>query len=238
MVGDENRAERGAVKGARSKGLACPPTAVTVVIKLVVALPAEAKPIISRFGLARVQPDLDFPLYRRGRIALVVTGPGKPTATAGTDFLASSGNCPQAAIWVNVGIAGHAERQVGEVLLARGITDADSGRVWRPILPQDRPCPADDLLTLDRPDLGYRHKGMVDMEASGFFPTACRYADTELVQVLKIVSDNRETTARGLNAKQVRLLVGGALDTLEALLASLEALAEARHEASGERCDG
>jgi len=156
----------------------------------------------------------------------VVTGPGKPAAAAGTAFLGALSGCPQATIWINLGIAGHAERQVGEVLLARSITDADSGRVWRPILPQDRPCPADDLLTLDRPDLGYRHKGMVDMEASGFFPTACRYADTELVQILKVVSDNRATTARGLSAKQVRLLMGGALDILEALLASLAALAD------------
>jgi len=208
------------------------------VIKLLVALPAEAKPIISRFGLARVQPDLGFPLYRRGRIALVVTGPGKSAAAAGTDFLATLGDCPQAAIWVNVGVAGHAERKIGEVLLARSIRDADSGRIWRLILPQDRPCPAADLSTLDRPDLDYRHTGMVDMEASGFFPTACRYADPELVQVLKVVSDNRETIARGLSAKQVRLLIGGALDILEVLLASLDALAEVRYEVSGKRCDG
>jgi len=204
------------------------------VINLVVALPAEAKPVISRFGLTRVQPDLSFPLYRRGRVALVVTGPGKSAAAAGTDLLATSGGCPQPAIWVNFGVAGHAERQVGEVLLARSITDADSGRTWCPILPRDRPCPGDDLLTLDRPDPDYRHQGLADMEASGFFPTACRYTDAELVQVLKVVSDNRETTARRLSAKQVRLLIGGALATLEALLASLEA----RCGMFGNRWDG
>jgi len=212
------------------------------VINLVVALPAEAKPVISRFGLTRVQPDLgfpfSFPLYRRERIALVVTGPGKSAAAAGTDFLATSGNCPQAAIWVNFGVAGHAEQQIGEVLLARSITDAGSGHIRHPILPRDRPCPADDLLTLDRADPDYRHKGLADMEASGFFPTACRHADAELVQVLKVVSDNRETTARGLSAKQARLLISGALATLEGLLASLEALAEAGHGAFGKRCDG
>ncbi len=191
-------------------------------INLVTALPAEARPIISRFDLGRVQPDLGFPLYRRGRISLVVTGPGKLAAAAGTAFLGALTDCSQAAIQVNFGVAGHAERQVGEILLASSITDVGSGRVWHPVLPQDRPCPADDLLTLDRPDLRYRHQGMVEMEASGFFPTACRYSSAELVQVLKVVSDNRETTARGLSAKQVSLLMGGALETLESLLASLE----------------
>jgi len=191
-------------------------------INLVVALPAEAKPIISRFELERVQPDLGFPQYRRGRMTLVVTGPGKLEVAAGTALLGALAGRSQAAIWVNLGIAGHAERPVGEVLLASRITDAGSGRVWRPLLPQDRPCPADDLVTLDRPDSGYRHQGMVDMEASGFFPTACRFSGAELVRVLKVISDNRRTTVWGLRAKQVSLLIDGALDTLEALLASLD----------------
>ena len=194
----------------------------TEVINLVTALPAEAKPIISRFTLERVQPDLGFPLYRRGPITLVVTGPGKLAAAAGTACLGTLAGRSLAAIQVNFGVAGHAKRQVGEILLASSITDADSGHVWQSTLPKDRPCSADDLLTLDRPDLRYRHQGMVDMEASGFFPTACRYSSAELVQVLKVVSDNHKTTAWGLSAKQVSLLMGEALETLELLLASLE----------------
>jgi len=199
-------------------------------INLVAALPAEGKPIASRFDLPRLQPDLEFPVYRRSHITLVVTGPGKINAAAGTALLGALGDRRQQAIWVNLGIAGHAERSVGEVLLASSITDAVSGRVWFPILPDGAPCPSESLLTLDRPDFGYKNQGMVDMEASGFFPTACRYSSVGLVQVLKVVSDNRENTSRGLGAKQVRRLMDGVIETLEALLARLQLCAEISRE--------
>lgn len=190
-------------------------------INLVAALPAEARPIASRFGLERAQPDFGFPLYRRGHVALVVTGTGKIDAAAATGCLGAMGGCRREAIWVNLGIAGHAERCVGEVLLADSITDAGSGRIWCPTLPQDRPCLTECLLTLDRPDTCYEGEGMLDMEASGFFPTACRYSSVELVQVLKVISDNRETAARGLSAKQVHRLMEGTLEILEALIERL-----------------
>lgn len=203
-------------------------------INLVVALPAEAKPVTTHFGLARVQPDRGFALYRRGPVSLVVTGPGKVNAAAGTASLGSSSDRGNEAIWVNFGVAGHAERPIGEVLLASHIRDTGTGEVWRPNLPALQPCPADNLQTLDRPDLDYTHEGLVDMEASGFFPTACRYSRVELVQVLKVISDNRESTAHGLRAKQVRRLVRDAVGTLEVLLASLQARAEGRGEGIAE----
>jgi len=192
-------------------------------INLVTALPAEAKPLACRFGLARVQPDMGFPLFRKGRVALVVTGPGKVNAAAGTAFLGALGDCRQKTIWVNVGVAGHRERPIGEALLASCVTDAGSDRVWYPHLLEMSPCPSDRLLTLDRPDLSYEQEGMVDMEASGFFPTACRYSRIDLVQVLKVISDNRRNTAHALDARQVRGLMAEAFGTLEALLKQLEA---------------
>jgi nucleoside phosphorylase len=195
-------------------------------IHLITALPAEAKPIAARFRLERAQPDQGYPIYRRGPVALAVTGPGKVDSAAATAMLGTLGGQGTRAIWVNLGIAGHSERSVGEVLLASSVRDGGSGRLWRPTLPRSTSCPSDALLTLDRPDLVYEHEGMVDMEASGFFPVACRFSDHALVQVLKVISDNRERTAHGLGAKQVRLLMGEILDPLEALLAHLQACAD------------
>jgi len=195
-------------------------------IHLITALPAEAKPIAARLGLERAEPDQGYPIYRRGPIALAVTGSGKVNSAAATAMLGTLGGPGSRAIWVNLGIAGHAERNVGEVLLASSVRDGGSGRQWRPTLPRIPSCPSDALLTLDRPDLVYEHEGMVDMEASGFFPVACRFSSADLVQVLKVISDNRERTARGLVAKQVRLLMGEILDPLEALLTDLQACAD------------
>jgi adenosylhomocysteine nucleosidase len=199
-------------------------------INLVAALPAEAKPIITRFGLKRAQPNLGFPLYRREHISLVLSGPGKINAAAATAFLGALGNRREEAIWINLGVAAHAERPIGDVLLASSVADAGSGEVWHPSLPEIAPCPSGSLLTLERPDLGYEREDMVDMEASGLFPIACRFSSVELVQVLKVISDNRDNPARGLGAKQVSALMGKLLGTLEALLAALEKRAKGRRE--------
>lgn len=190
-------------------------------INLVTALPAEAKPIASRFGLERVSADRGFPVYRHQHTTLIVSAPGKINSAAATAYLGAVGGCAKDAIWVNIGVAGHAERQVGEVLLAHSITDAGSGRCWHPAQRMDGHCPSDSLVTLDRPDLSYGRNAMVDMEAAGFYPTACRFSPVELVQTLKVVSDNRSETARGLSAKQVRRLLEGSLDTLETLIEHL-----------------
>jgi hypothetical protein len=192
-------------------------------INLICALPAEAKSIASRLGLARVQPDRGFAHYRGGAVSLLVTGPGKINAAAGTAFLGALGDRRHEAVWVNLGVAGHAERSVGAVLLANRVTDASSGQVWYPNLLQVPPCGTDSLLTLERPDASYPHAGMVDMEASGFFPTACRFSGIELVQVLKVVSDNRRSPVRGLSGKQVRALMGNAVEPLGSLIAGLAA---------------
>jgi adenosylhomocysteine nucleosidase len=204
-------------------------------VNLVSALSAEARPIAARFGLHRVQPDLAFPIYRGGHLALVVSGVGKVNAAAATALLGALGDPSNDAVWINLGIAGHAERRVGEVLLARSIRDGGTGRVWHPSLPEMPPFPSDGLLTLDRPDLDYDQEGMVDMEASGFFPTASRYSDAGLVQVAKVISDNRCDTAEGIGAKQVRSLMAGILQTLEALLPTLQARAEFRAAAAADK---
>ena len=207
-------------------------------INLLVALPAEAKPIVAWFGLERSQPDLGFPLYRNHHVALIVTGSGKINAAAASGFLgALNGNAGTAA-WVNMGIAGHPERPVGEVLLASSIRDAGSGEIWHPTLPPFPPVPAVSLVTLDRPDPSYEQQDMMDMEASGFFPAACRFGTAGLVQVLKVISDNRRNDVRGVNATQVHRLMDGAIEKLDLLLARLEAPAGSLFSHAGRIQDG
>ena len=43
-------------------------------IRFVVALPAEARPLIDRYRLRRRQPAGPFPIYETGSIALIVSG--------------------------------------------------------------------------------------------------------------------------------------------------------------------
>jgi len=56
------------------------------------------------------------------------------------------------------------------------------------------------------------------MEAMAFFATACRSASSELVQSLKVVSDNQDQTAETVNAKQASELVAAHVDMIKATL--------------------
>ena len=96
----------------------------------------------------------------------------------------------------------------------------------------------ESLVTLDQPDPSYKQRGIMDMEASGFFSTACRFGSAELIQVLKVISDNRRNDARGINANQACLLMEDAMETLDLLLATLDASVGSRRSPTGERQDG
>ena len=195
------------------------------VVHIVVALPAEAKPIASWFKLNRVNPERGFPVYRQQHIALVVAGPGKANAAAATAYLYACCGFPENGIWINIGICGQADGEIGDIRLAHKISDVSAGRDWYPPLAIKAPCPSASLRTVDQPDLSYRHSDLVDMEASGFYQTACRFTTGELVQTLKVVSDNKETPADRIDAALAYRLIGTALDTLDQLLADLGRLA-------------
>lgn len=206
-----------------------PPTADPVV-NLVTALPAEAKPIVSWFKLKRLLPERGFTLYRNQHISLAVSGVGKANAAAACAFLHAMSGCPRHAIWINMGIAGHARREVGEPLLAHRVRDAASGQVWYPPLSFRLPCPSDALETRDLPGFDYEHDYTIDMEASGFYPTALRFSTAELVHCLKIISDNASSPGRGMDGKTVTRLIGSQMDLLDELLQRLGYLANLLHE--------
>ena len=88
-----------------------------------------------------------------------------------------------------------------------------------------RTCDSVELETLERPDFDYRRKGAFDMEASGFYPTALRFSQPQLVHCLKVISDNREQSGRGISGADVRRLIEQRLALLEDLMVHLTTLA-------------
>jgi adenosylhomocysteine nucleosidase len=188
------------------------------------ALPCEARPLIDHF---RLKKDLDshpFELYRNERISLTVTGIGKCAMAAGVAYTQARAGGAVEPILLNVGIAGHAEHEVGRVFLAGKIVDADTARNYYPPLAFAPPCAVETVRTGSRPQLDYTEPHLYDMEASAFYKTAARFSTGELIQCLKVVSDNRQAPAERLQPKQVTELIAGQLPVLERLLAGLCAL--------------
>ncbi len=195
-------------------------------VNFVVALPAEAKPIASYFELRRTTPDSGFPLYRGERISLVISGSGKVAAAAAVGWLAAHTQGRTNTIWINVGIAGHRERPLGDAVMAHTIVDRAAERTWYPPLAIQPPVDSITVKTLDQPATEYPTDEAFEMEASGFYSSACRFSTGELVHCFKVISDNRQNPVHGINARLVYQWIGEHLDTLSLLIGRLGALAE------------
>ena len=196
-------------------------------LRFVVALQAEARPLAERFGLAPLAEPHAFHVYRGERGWAIVAGHGKVSAAAATSYLhlLAGGEVGQA--WLNVGIGGHSQRPVGDAVIAHKIQDAASGVAWFPPLVVDLPCPTAPVLTLERlEEEEYTPPWVHDGEAAGFYPTACRFATSELVQSYKVISDNPEATLeRSPSSSFVERLIREHLDRIESFADALLSLA-------------
>lgn len=198
-------------------------------VNFVVALKAEAAPLIDHYGLRAQTPKGLFTIYARDNIALTVSGVGKTAAAAAVTYLHAVTGEPQHTAWLNLGIAGHRDLPLGALLLAHKITDKAANRHWYPpqILPTQ--LTGRELLCVDTPEAGYADEALYDMEAAGFYAAACRCSTAELVQCLKIVSDNAQapanTPGNPLKARNVEALVAAQLPAIAGYADALEKLA-------------
>lgn len=214
-------------------------------LHVVVAHPAEARPLVARFNLRGEPGHGAFTVYRGDSLAVAVGGPGKVAAAAAAAYLFAASGGVRDAAWVNVGMAGHAELDVGRGLLAHKVTDEGSGRSWYPPLVVETTCPSASLLTVERLEEDYEGERLYDTEAAGFFAAASRFATAELVHSFKVVIDNHGATLGDRFTPEVMAdLVESKLGLLEGLFDELRAASESvrrRHDeardvaAKGER---
>lgn len=187
-------------------------------INLVVAHPAEAKPLCAIFNLRTQVLRTPFPVYQNSiGINLIVSGMGKTAAATATAYLAGMQAHSPACAWLNIGIAGHQHAAIGAGLLAHKITDAASGgNFYPPQLMQGFSTTA--VISVDQPERCYPEAAAYDMEASGFYGCASRMITSELVQVFKIISDNPEHPVERFDIAQVQSLIAGQQINLERLI--------------------
>jgi len=163
-----------------------------------VALHCEAKPIIDAYKLKK-NHSKPFDHYQCSgvnefQIELVVSGIGALAMAAAVGWVgAIESNVKR--VWVNVGTAGHATRSLGEVVLIHGAVSA----------------PSND----------YPGGAAVDMEAYAFFNAALRFSDSELVQSLKVISDNRVSGIEHLNAAKLTEFVSSRIKEIISFISAL-----------------
>lgn len=204
-------------------------------MQLVVALPAEARPLIRHYRLRHATTCGGFNVHANETVTLVTSGPGKTNAAAASALLGARSEATAA--WLNIGIAGHGTRAVGEGLLAQRIADSSSGQCWYPPRVFKSTLDATAVLTVDQVEQAYAGDMAFDMEASGYYPVASRFSSGELVQCYKVVSDNREHAASRITARGVSELIGDRLGDIDALITALTDLQQqlqSRHAATAD----
>lgn len=162
-------------------------------IHLLVARAAEARPLVRRYGLQE-QPAGPFPLFRGDSMVLAISSPGKTATAAASGWLHMAAGAVVDGGWLSVGMAGHAELEIGSGLLAHKVVDAGSGECWYPPIVLEHPAPSATVITVDDLEHDYEGSPLYDTEAAGFFAAAARFATAELVHAFRIVADNHGAT--------------------------------------------
>lgn len=191
-------------------------------VHLVVALLPEAKPLIEHFRL-KASNTSPFKIYGGDAVHLIISGVGKTRSAAAVVFLYEHSGRTRNSIWLNIGLGGHSDFEIGTGFLAHKITDQASSRSWHPPQIKKPPCGTAAVLTVGRPEANYAQPCVYEMEAAGFYETATRFSTSELIQCFKVISDNR-TTGPNLSGEQAERLIANQTGTIEKLMEDLKAL--------------
>jgi nucleoside phosphorylase len=213
------------------------------VVNIMVALPDEARPLIECYALVRTSQGEPFRVYENpGRgLRLIVTGLGKMTAAAAAGYLFALGGNRRDEAWLNAGIAGHRDLPLGTPCLAHEVVDRASETSWYLPSVLDVACPTDRIYCVDQPETVYADGGLYDMESAGVVATCTRFAASELVQFVKIVSDNRDSPvaepprtrrAKCRAGKMVREFVDDQLTVIDEVVGALRTLSAQRQRQS------
>lgn len=188
-------------------------------IYLILALHAEAKPIIDYFSLQKDMAFRGHEVFRRDKISLLVTGIGKVKAAIGTTRLLRDSNGK--GLCVNIGICGAPKNYVlGELLLANKIKDIATGRSFYSDILVKHGLNETSLVTHDNPVFVSEGEMLpsepVDMEAAGFFEAASFFLTPDRIFSLKIVSDHFDKSA--ISKERVIKLIEGKISQISHFL--------------------
>lgn len=196
-------------------------------IHLVCAIHCEADPIIRQFHLEKLESSRTFPMFINSGagISLTISGIGKLNASAATAFIHGKLDTIASDGWLNIGTAGHRSMELGNAVLANRIKDDATEQVWYPQIVFPPPCPMHKLITLEKPSFDYQDD-MYDMEATGFYATAVKFTTSELIQCLKIISDNADHPANKPDKNLCENLVNRNLDIISQVIVQLQLLSK------------
>jgi nucleoside phosphorylase len=193
-------------------------------MNFVVALKTEATPLIECFELAKESAPSPFPVFANDRHRLVLSGVGKELAAKATSYLSERFSQPNQA-WLNFGLAGHGTLALGSVFMANRILNEGGKSAFYPTQLLDHSLESSALQTFSSPVSDYPDPIGYDMEASAFCANASLFSIRELIQVVKVVSDNPDHPVGSFDRSSIGSLIESSLPTILPQIDQLEELA-------------
>ena len=194
----------------------------------VIALRAEAAPLIDAFNMKIMENKSLFPIYANEETghALVISGMGSIKSAAAATFLKNHLKINDYSAWINLGIAGFFKDPIGDMYQANKVVSKESGTAFFPGLRLSKLVPAAILFTVSKPENRYKEKALYDMEAAGFCEMAPSFSCNELTYVIKIVSDTPNASSSLITKHLVRELIEKQLSKISDILSEIEILVE------------
>jgi hypothetical protein len=214
-------------------------------INLLVALHCEAQPFIEAFKLRKVTDSVLSHYSGQGQLGglesmeinLVETGIGQLNMATAVGWLGAR-TARRRIAWLNVGTAGHTNMVVGTAVRIARCASESQERVYYPPLVATWPVikqkgsaeitsrrQLGEVLTGNTVCTDYPPQALVDMEAYAFFRSATKFSPAELVQSIKVVSDNTTSDVSLLDAKKLTEIMSVASVDICGFADSLVALA-------------
>lgn len=192
-------------------------------IYIVCALHCEAKPIIEKYKLSLI-PDKAFRIFQKTEMRVIISGIGKIETAAAMAYLYALDGEQTNVTWLNVGVAGHQSLELGSLFNINKVTEETTGVNWYPARLRSLVMPSHHVLTVDAVSEHYPSDSLYDMEASAFMLAALRFSSVDLVQVLKIVSDNIENPSVQIQKVFVEKLIHRNMDQIISVIDVLQAV--------------
>ena len=168
-------------------------------INIIVAMEREAKPLINYWNLKKNTEKIFS--NKKKKINLIISGIGKNKAKNATNHIAEKTSINS--FFLNIGIAGHRDYKLGEIVLVSKVTDNKTKYNWYPSLLWETKIKKAPLLTVGFPKIIYKSNLLYDMEASGFFKSARNFVGPEKVQCIKIISDNKKSSILNISSQKI-----------------------------------
>jgi hypothetical protein len=181
----------------------------------------EALALISALRLKRDNDVHAFALFSNEETVLIESGQGAQQTAAAIGFIAGRLPHHHAIAWLNLGIAGHANADIGRLFIAQRILDTQSQHCHYPDRSLKLGIDAETVCSYPDINHDYQQTALYDVEAWAFFASALNFSSVELIQCLKVVSDNRSSPVAVLDKQTVPKLfqphINAILEVIEQL---------------------